>query len=96
MNQRYFRSDEATYEGIRLGLDAEWGHGAGTGTATCFEPAATAPRDAQGRVLLAVLDAFCEYAAVDSMLPGLLASGAVEEITAEQYWAMLPPRPGVW
>ena len=85
MNQRYFRSDEATYEGIRLGLDAEWGHGAGTGTATCFEPAATAPRDAEGRVLLAVLHAFCEYAAVAAMLPGLLASGAVEEIDEATY-----------
>lgn len=85
MSQRYFRSDEATYESIRLGLDSEWGHGAGTGTLTCFEPAATAPRDAQGRVLLAVLEKFCQYDAVSAMLPGLLASGAVEEITEAEY-----------
>lgn len=85
MNQRYFRSDEATYESVRLALDAAWGHGPGTGTTTCYEPAATAPRDAQGRVLLAVLAEFCEYEAVAAMLPGLLASGAVEEIDQATY-----------
>jgi hypothetical protein len=87
VNQRYFRSDETTYEAIRLGLDAEWGHGAGTGTVTCFEPAATAPRDAQGRVLLAVLEKFCQYDAVAAMLPGLLLAGSVTEITEADYRA---------
>ena len=37
MNQRYFRSDAATYEAIRAGLDAEWGHSPGTGTAVLSE-----------------------------------------------------------
>ena len=88
--QRYFRSSDAIYEQVRLSLDAAWGHGPGTGTLTCFEPAATAPHDPQGRVLLAVHAEFCEYEAVASMLPQLLASGAVEEIDDATYRASLP------
>lgn len=91
MKQRYFRSEASTYEAIRLGLDAQWGHGPDTGTVTCFEPALTAPRDSEGRLLLAVRSEFCEYEAVKEVLPGLLASGAVEELTESEYWASLPP-----
>jgi hypothetical protein len=90
MSQRFFRSDDATYEAIRLQLDAAWGHGPGTGTYTCFEPAATAPHDGAGRVVLAVLNAFCEYEAVAEVLPALIASGAVEEIDEATYRAALP------
>lgn len=86
-SQRYFRSDAATYEDIRLGLDAQWGHAPDTGTRSCFEPAETAPRDAEGRLLLAVLADFCEYEAVAAVLPDLLASGVVEEIDAATYTA---------
>jgi hypothetical protein len=88
--QRYFRSADATYEAIRLQLDAAWGHGPGTGTVTCYEPAATAPHDDQGRVLLAVHAEFCEYEAVAAMLPELLANGAVEEIDEATYRAAIP------
>lgn len=87
---RFFRSDAATYEAVRLQLDAAWGHGPGTGTLTCYEPEATAPHDAAGRVLLAVHAEFCEYEAVAATLPQLLASGAVEEISEEQYRESLP------
>jgi len=90
MASRYFRSDAATYEAIRLQLDAAWGHGPGTGTDTCFEPAATAPHDPEGRPLLGVRPEFCEYDAVAAMLPQLLASGAVEEIDEATYRAALP------
>jgi hypothetical protein len=91
MTQRYFRSDAATYEAIRLQLDAAWGHGPGTGTDTCFEPAATAPHDGEGRVLLAVRSETCEYEAVASMLPTLISSGVVEEIEAATYDAAANP-----
>lgn len=93
MTQRYFRSTDAVYEQVRLSLDAAWGHGPTSGTLTCFEPAATAPHDPQGRVLLAVLPEFCDYEAVASMLPQLLASGAVEEIDEATYRASLPQLP---
>jgi len=85
---RYFRtaSDEL-YEGIRLQLDAAWGNPSDKGTETCIEPAATAPRDSQGRIVLAVDDSFAEYDAVAGVLPGLLEDGAVEEVTAAEYKA---------
>lgn len=89
---RFFRTaDDGLYESIRLQLDAAWGHPTPDGrTVTCFDPAAVAPRDPQGRVLLAVNDEFCDYAEVSAMLPALLASGAVEEIDAAAYAASLP------
>lgn len=89
MDQRFFRSDETTYEAVRLSLDSQWGHPSNIAT-TCFEPAATAPKDSRGRVLLAVLPQFCELAAVAEALPQLLASGAVEEISQAEYVASIP------
>ncbi len=54
---------------------------------------ATAPHDAAGMVVLAVRAEFCDYEAVAAMLPSLLASGAVMEITANEYAAAMPPEP---
>lgn len=87
---RFFRADAATYESVRFHLDAAWGHGPGTGTLTCYEPEAAAPHDADGRVLLAVNDDFCRYDAVAAVLPQLLANGAVEEITEDEYRSSIP------
>jgi hypothetical protein len=91
--QRYFRASEQVYEAARGQLDAKWGHAPGTGTDTCYEPAATAPHDTEGRVLLAVRAEFCEYPAVASLLPSLLAGGMVEEISESEYRASLPQPP---
>jgi hypothetical protein len=79
---RYFRTaDDALYESVRLGLDAAWGHPSPDGrTVTCIDPAAVAPRDAQGRIVLAVNDEFCTYSVAVDLLPQLLAGGVVEEI----------------
>jgi len=84
---RFFRTADANlYESIRLQLDAAWGHPTPDGkTITCIDPAAVAPRDAAGRVLLAVRDEFATWEPAASLLPQLLASGAVEEIDAGQY-----------
>jgi hypothetical protein len=92
---RYFRtSDASLYESIRLQLDAAWGHPTPDGrTITCIDPAAVAPRDAAGRVLLAVRDEFATWEPAASLLPQLLASGAVEEIDAGQY-EPVPALPG--
>lgn len=87
---RFFRSDAATYEAVRMQLDSAWGHGPGTGTLTCYEPEATAPHDGDCRVLLSVQDEFCAFEAVAAMLPQLLASGAVEEISESEYRDALP------
>jgi hypothetical protein len=87
MTHRYFRTaDAALYESIRLQLDAAWGHPTADGkTLTCFDPAAVAPRDAAGRLLLAVREEFATWEPAATLLPQLLASGAVEEIDAEAY-----------
>jgi hypothetical protein len=84
---RFFRSTDDVYEQARAALDAAWGLPDSSGTATCIEPAATAPHDAEGRVLLAVDDSFCEFTAAADLLPQLLASGAVVEIDAATYMA---------
>jgi len=84
MSQRYFRATESVYEQVRATLDSAWGH-PGPVAVTCIEPATTAPRDAAGRVLLAVNAAFCEYAAASELLLGLLAAGEVDEIEEADY-----------
>lgn len=86
---RYFAADATTYEAVRSGLDAAFGH-PGPSAQTCVEPAATAPRDEDGRVVLAVVDEFIALEAVQSVMPDLLSSGAVDEITAEEYLAAVP------
>lgn len=92
---RFFRTaDTDLYESIRLQLDAAWGHPTPDGrTVTCFDPAAVAPRDASGRLLLAVHDEFATWEPAAAMLPQLLASGAVEEIDASAYQPVEPQRP---
>ena len=57
----YCRADAETYEAARAAIDAANGW-PDEGTATSIEPAATAPRDAQGRVLLACSDWLSERA----------------------------------
>lgn len=87
---RFFRATEAVYEQARLTLDAAWGHVAPT---TCIDPAAVAPRDSQGRIVLAVNDEFCDYSVAVDLLPQLLANGAVQEISAATYDAAANPGP---
>lgn len=87
MSQRFFRiPSAAVYESTRLSLDAAFAH---VNAQTCVTPAASAPRDSLGRLVLAVQAEFCEYLAVAEVLPQLLASGAVEEIDAAAYFACL-------
>jgi hypothetical protein len=94
-SQRYFRTaDEALYESIRLQLDAAWGHPTPDGkSVTCFDPAAVAPSDGSGRLLLAVREEFATWEPAATLLPQLLASGAVEEISESVYRAALPQVP---
>lgn len=87
MSHLYFRiAGEDVYEQVRLGLDAAWGHPSG-GTVTCIDPAAVAPRDQQGRIVLAVRAEFTAFPAAAAVLPSLLESGAVREITESEYRA---------
>lgn len=88
MMQRYFRSSPAVYAAVLDGINAAWGLPA-NGQASAFAPLEVAPQ-AGGQVYLAVQDFFCDYEAVAAVLPDLLASGAVEEISREAYMAALP------
>jgi hypothetical protein len=92
---RFFRTaDDGLYESIRLQLDAAWGHPTPDGkTVTCFDPAAVAPRDAAGRLLLAVNDEFVTWEPAATLLPQLLASGVVVEVDAAAYAAAVNRKP---
>jgi hypothetical protein len=91
MTQRFFRTaDAALYEQIRLGLDASWGHVPPT---TCIDPADVAPRDDAGRIVLAVRQEFTEFPAAAALLPDLLASGQVVEISEAEYRAAITVAP---
>ena len=91
---RYFRSTPAVYTGICSQLDAAYGYpNAETKTERALPLVSDLPADAQGRVYLAISAAYCDYILPSEMLPQLLASGAVEEVTAAVYEALLPPDP---
>ena len=91
---RYFRTTPAVYAGICSQLDAAYGYpNAETKTERTLPLAADLPADGQGRVYLAVDAAYCDYILPGEMLPQLLASGAVEEVDAATYAAVLPTMP---
>lgn len=79
---RYFRATAEVYELARQTLDQAWGHVPPT---TCIDPAARAPRDSHGHVVLAVADEFCEFSTAVDLLPQLLASNAIEEIDRQAF-----------
>jgi len=88
---RYFRSVPAVYDNICGQLDAAYGYpNAETKTLRSLPLAVDLPSDGQGRVYLAVSAAYCDYNLPSELLPQLIAAGLVEEITAEQYAAVLP------
>jgi hypothetical protein len=61
MSQRYFVAALQVYEGVRLSLNEAWSLPNDKGTVTCLEPAATAPVDDNGEILLAVHADWCEF-----------------------------------
>ena len=88
---RYFRAQPSVYATICSQLDAAYGYpNAATKTERTLPLAADLPSDKQGRVYLAISSEYCDFILPGQMLPDLLASGAVEEITASQYAAVIP------
>jgi hypothetical protein len=91
---RYFRSTPAVYADICAQLDTAYGYpNAETKTERTLPPVADLLTDAQGRVYLAIDAAYCDFILPSELLPQLIAAGAVEEITAAQYEAVVPPLP---
>lgn len=88
---RYFRSTPAVYASIGSQLDAAYGYpNAETKTERTLPLVADLPADGQGRVYLAISAEYCDYILPGQILPQLLASGAVEEVDAATYAALLP------
>lgn len=93
---RFFRclAGDEVYEQIRLTLDAAWGHpNEATKTLTCVDRAEVAPRDTQGRIMLATNEEFCGYTVAGELLDNVLAVGAIEEIDEATYLQELPQMP---
>ena len=88
---RYFRSTPAVYASICGQLDAAYGYpNAETKTERTLPLVDALPADGQGRVYLAISSEYCDYILPGQMLPDLIASGAVEEVDAATYAALLP------
>ena len=91
---RYFRSTPDVYASICVQLDAAYGYpNAETKTERTLPLASDLPADSEGRVYLAVAQEYCDYILPGQMLPELLASGAVQEVDAAVYAALLPAMP---
>jgi hypothetical protein len=86
---RYFASSPNVYEQGRLALDAAFGH-PGPAALTAIDPAENAVKNKNGECLLAVWDEFLSFDAVQSLLLPMLESGAVREISRDDYHAALP------
>ncbi len=85
---RYFREETpGVYEQVRTTLNAAWNLPDGSGTDTCMRHEADALRDGDGRIVVALKDFLCDWEPAASMLPQLIGSGAVSEITPEDYQA---------
>ena len=88
---KYFRSTPSVYASICEQLDAAYNYpNAATKTQRTLPLVADLPADSQGRVYLSVLAKYCIATLPSQMLLDLLASQAVDEITAMQYEALLP------
>jgi hypothetical protein len=86
---RYFRSTPSVYAEICAQLDAAYGYpNVATKTERTLPLVADLPADDQGRVYLAVSAEYCKFNLPSELLPQLIASGLVEEITAGQYDAV--------
>ena len=91
---RYFRANVAVYESIGSQLDAAYGYpNTATKTLRALPLAAELPADQDGMVYLAISPEYCDYVLPSELLPQLLASGAVQEITQQAYRSVLPEAP---
>lgn len=89
---RYFRAIDAVYLAVGQLLDQRLGYPRGQ-TLRTLPPLGEIPRDSVGRVYLALTNAECSGTVPAELLPSLLASGAVQEITRDEYDAAMPRAP---
>lgn len=83
---RYFRASVAVYESICTQLDAAYGYpNEATKTQRTLPLAKELPSDDAERVYLPLKADYCNYILPSEILPQLLASGAVQEISESEY-----------
>jgi len=88
---RFFIVDPTAYEQTRLAMDAAWPFPAGE---TSIEPVATAPKEANGNVLIGIRAMHCDMEPFQSAIASLLGGGSATEITQAEYEAALPQTQG--
>ena len=88
---RYFRASLAAYLSVCQQLDAAYGYpNHETKTLRTLPLASELSSDQQGRVYLGISAAYCDFVLPSQMIPELIAAGIVEEITQQQYEAVVP------
>jgi len=102
--QRYFRAPAGVYDAIRLATDAilrttpeddaeALDFVPFPANETTMEPEATAPKDQEGNILVAISIVSCNTEPFASSLTGALEIPGVVEITAEDYAESQIPEP---
>jgi hypothetical protein len=86
---RFFTTDDATYEAMRIAVDSAWGYPT-PATLTCVPPAVEQWHDASGRVVIALTLEWLSWEPVPSMIGGAIAAGVVTEIDEPTFWAAAP------
>lgn len=89
MTHRFFKATPEVYESLRAEIDAAWGYPTAH-TETSIPPAAEQQKAADGDCIMGVKVEWTGWEPVATLLPQMLAVGAVEEITEAEYWAALP------
>ena len=76
---RFFRTTTATYEAIRAAMDTASGYPSADAE-TWFVPVSESQKDAEGNCLIAAIPQIAEQ----------FAAAGAEEITSDQYLALIP------
>ena len=91
---RHFRATVDTYLVICASMDQAYGYpNAATKTERALPVPSSLPVDSSGRLYLAVSKEQCGFLWPSQMLPQLIGSGAIEEVTEVAYLAALPQSP---
>ena len=89
MTHRFLKASPAVYEQVRAQIDAAWGYPTAY-TATSIPTAAEQHKAADGDCIMGVTTEWTTWEPVATVLPQLIAAGAVVELTEAQYWAAMP------
>lgn len=89
MTHRFFKASSEVYDAMRSQIDAAWGYPT-IHTQTCIPSAADQHKATDGDCVLGVKAEWCEWEPVATLLPQMLSSSQIEEISESEYWAEMP------